>query len=351
MPPSGDRAVNIRWLLPILVFLTTLLSWQLQAQPQVSNNAPKKTLTVYTYSSFVSAWGPGPIIKKRFERQCDCTLNFVALDDGVSILNRLKLEKKRTKADVVIGLDDNLLSAAKATGLFAPHQVNLSHVAVPQAWHDSVFVPYDYGYFAFVYNKEKLKNPPQSFEQLLDKNNKLSIIYQDPRTSTPGLGLLLWVKKLYGDKAPQAWQRLASKTVTVTKGWSEAYAMFLNGEADMVLSYTTSPAYHQMMEKDNKYSAAIFKEGHYKQVELAAKIAHSPHPKLADEFMAFIISDDFQSAIPTSQWMYPATDIALPAEFAQLAKPDKSLSFSADEIHQKRRAWVRQWQQALISAN
>jgi ABC-type thiamine transport system substrate-binding protein len=31
------------------------------------------------------------------------------------------------------------------------------------------------------------------------------------------------------------------KTVTVTKGWSEAYGMFLDGEADMVLSYTTSP--------------------------------------------------------------------------------------------------------------
>lgn len=39
------------------------------------------------------------------------------------------------------------------------------------------------------------------------------------------------------------------KTVTVTKGWSEAYGLFLKGESDLVLSYTTSPAYHIIAEK------------------------------------------------------------------------------------------------------
>ena len=38
--------------------------------------------------------------------------------------------------------------------------------------------------------------------------------------------------------------------MTVTKGWSEAYGLFLEGEADMVLSYTTSPAYHLIAEED-----------------------------------------------------------------------------------------------------
>lgn len=75
------------------------------------------------------------------------------------------------------------------------------------------------------------------------------MIYEDPRTSTPGLGLLLWMQKVYGDKAPAAWQQLAKKTVTVTKGWSEAYGLFLKGEGDLVLSYTTSPAYHLIEEK------------------------------------------------------------------------------------------------------
>lgn len=107
------------------------------------------------------------------------------------------------------------------------------------------------------------------------------MIYQDPRTSTPGLGLLLWMQKVYGDDAPQAWQKLAKKTVTVTKGWSEAYGLFLKGESDLVLSYTTSPAYHILEEKKDNYAAANFSEGHYLQVEVAARTAASKQPELA----------------------------------------------------------------------
>ena len=50
--------------------------------------------------------------------------------------------------------------------------------------------------------------------------------------------------------------------VPVTPGWSEAYGLFLEGEADMVLSYTTSPAYHLIAEEDAGYTAAAFDEGH-----------------------------------------------------------------------------------------
>ena len=45
--------------------------------------------------------------------------------------------------------------------------------------------------------------------------------------------------------------------------------MFLENEADMVLSYTTSPAYHLMYEDTSKYKAANFLEGHYIQIEIA----------------------------------------------------------------------------------
>lgn len=173
----------------------------------------------------------------------------MALEDGVSLLNRLRMEGKNSAADVVLGLDNNLLQAAQQTDLFSASQVDTSKLTVPGGWHNQTFVPYDYGYFAFVYNKDKLKNPPTSLKELVSSDRPLKIIYQDPRTSTPGLGLLLWMQKVYGDEAPLAWQQLAKKTVTVTKGWSEAYGLFLKGEGDMVLSYTTSPAYHLIEEK------------------------------------------------------------------------------------------------------
>lgn len=90
------------------------------------------------------------------------------------------------------------------------------------------------------------------------------------------------MQKVYGDQAPEAWQKLAAKTVTVTKGWSEAYGLFLKGESDLVLSYTTSPAYHMIEEKKDNYAAASFAEGHYLQVEVAARTAASKQPELAE---------------------------------------------------------------------
>ncbi|MFL9693669.1 thiamine ABC transporter substrate binding subunit [Aeromonas veronii] len=304
------------------------------------------TLTVYTYSSFTAEWGPGPKIKKAFEKACDCTLNLVPLEDGVAILNRLRLEGNHSKADLVLGLDDALISEAKQSGLFAPHPAKLDGIKVPGGWQDDTFVPYDYGYFAFVYDKDKLKQPPKSLKELVERPD-LKVIYQDPRTSTPGQGLMLWMKSVYGDKAPAAWAELAKKTVTVTKGWSEAYGMFLDGEADMVLSYTTSPAYHLIAENKPQYQAAAFEEGHYRQVEVAAKLKSAKQEKLADQFLQFMVSPAFQQEIPTGNWMYPVIDTQLPKGFEQMITVAKPLAFSSDQVAANRKGWIREWLQAV----
>nr|WP_202633868.1 thiamine ABC transporter substrate binding subunit [Vibrio parahaemolyticus] len=319
----------------------------LAAITSTSAFAAENTLTIYTYDSFAADWGPGPKIEQAFEAKCGCDVNFVALDDGVSILNRLRLEGGNSKADIVLGLDNNLMAEAKKTGLLTEHNVDTANTVLPDGWSDTTFVPYDYGYFAFVYNKEKLANPPKSMKELVETRDDLKVIYQDPRTSTPGQGLMLWMKSIYGDDVTQAWQKLASKTVTVTKGWSEAYSMFLNGESDLVLSYTTSPAYHLIAENDSKFATANFAEGHYMQVEVAAKVNGSKNSELADKFMNFILSDEFQSAMPTGNWMYPVTDVELPKGFETLSVPSKSLSFSADEVAKMRKSWIREWQSAL----
>ena len=193
-----------------------------------------------------------------------------------------------TKADIVLGLDTNLTAEAKATGLFAPHGIDPSEVKVPGGWTDDTFVPFDYGYFAVVYDTEKLKNPPKSLKELVEGDPDEKIVIQDPRTSTPGLGLLLWVKSVYGDKAPEAWAKLKAAVLTVTPGWSEAYGLFTKGEAPMVLSYTTSPAYHMVAENTERYQAASFAEGHYLQIEVAGITTTGAKNPLAAKFLAFM---------------------------------------------------------------
>ena len=306
--------------------------------------ADTPVLTVYTYDSFVSDWGPGPAVEKAFEETCGCDLQLVGAGDGAALLGRLKLEGARTEADIVLGLDTNLTAAALDTGLFTEHAVEAEY-DLPIEWADSTFVPYDWGYFAFVQNADL--DGPADFKALADSD--LKIVIQDPRSSTPGLGLLMWVKAAYGDEAPAIWAGLADNIVTVTKGWSEAYGLFLEGEADLVLSYTTSPAYHLIAEEDASKTAAAFAEGHYMQIEVAGKIASSDQQELADKFLSFMVSDAFQSIIPTTNWMYPAVVPAsgLPEGFETLIQPEKSLILPAAEAQPVRDAALAEWLEAL----
>ena len=306
-------------------------------------------LVVYTYDSFTSEWGPGPQIKSAFETQCDCSLEMVGLEDGVSMLNRLKLEGKNTRADILLGIDTSLTADARASGLFEPHGITFENSTLPAPWQNDLFLPYDYGYFAFVYNREKLANPPTSLRQLVEAEQGPSILVQDPRTSTPGLGLLLWIKKVYGDQADEAWARLSRRIVTVSKGWSEAYGLFLKGEADMVLSYTTSPAYHIIAENDTRFAAARFSEGHYQQIEVAGLVQSSQQKQLARDFLEFMLSEKFQAIIPTTNWMYPAalSSDRLPSDFGRLIDPSPVLLLNDKLVASERKTWVDEWLEVM----
>jgi thiamine transport system substrate-binding protein len=307
------------------------------------------TLTVLTYESFTAEWGPGPAIEKAFEAQCGCDLRWIAVSDGVAILNRLKLEGDNPSADIALGLDNNLIAEARATGLFAPHGTKLDTLKLPITWSDDTFLPFDYAHFAVIYDTETLKAPPRSLDELVNGDPDQRIVIQDPRTSTPGLGLLLWMKAVYGEKAAEAWTKLKPRVLTVTPGWSEAYALFTKGEAPMVLSYTTSPAYHEIAEKSTRYQALAFPEGHPMQVEIAAKLAQASNPALADTFLAFMLTSAFQDYVPTGNWMLPAapTSTPLPPEFDKLVKPARTLDVAPEAVAANRRAWTDEWLAAM----
>lgn len=306
-------------------------------------------LTIYTYDSFVAEWGPGPQVEKAFEAECGCDLEFVAVADGAAILNRVKLEGATTRADIVLGLDTNLTAEAKASGLFVPADIDQGSVNVPGGWKDDVFVPYDYAHFAIVYDSEVLPNPPRSLQELVDGNPEEKIVLQDPRTSTPGLGMLLWIKAVYGDKAPEIWAKLKDRILTVTPGWSEAYGLFTKGEAPMVLSYMTSPAYHMVADNTERYKAVAFEEGNYLQIEVAGVTTTGAKNPLSARFLTFMTGPGFQDIIPETNWMLPAgaTDKPLNAAFGKLPEATKTILFPADEVAANRKAWIDEWLTAM----
>jgi len=320
--------------LVIIIFLLSIFSSSLRAEK----------LTIYTYDSFVSEWGPGPIVEKIFEDKYEIDLQFIAVDSAATLLNKIILEGENTKADLVLGLDMNLYNAAEKSELFVSHNLkNINNkLTLPLNWESDIFVPYNYGYFAFVYNNKTLKNPPLSMEDLINKTDA-RIVIQDPRTSTPGLGLLTWMKALYGDSAQNKWSQLNKKIISVTKGWTDAYYnFFMAGEADMVLSYSTSPAAHIMFEENYDISASTFKEGNYISVEFAGILNSSKNKRMANKFLDFMISDDFQKVIPGTNIMYPVTDVEMPEAFNKLEIP-KLLQLDPKDINDNKDAWINEW--------
>ncbi len=320
----------------IIIFFTTLL---------ISFSIYAEKLTIYTYDSFVSEWGPGPIIEKTFEEKHNADIQFVAVDSAATLLNKVILEGDTTKADIVLGLDMNLFDLAEQSGLFSSHNINdiNNSINLPLNWESTKFVPYNYGYFSFVYNESNLESPPRSMDELINSTNT-RIVIQDPRTSTPGLGLLTWMKALYGDKAGDEWKKLNKKIISVTKGWTDAYYnFFMAGEADMVLSYTTSPAAHIMFEERYDILATTFEEGNYISIEFAGILNNSKNKDLANKFLNFMLSEEFQSVIPSTNIMYPVTNIKdLPEAFDKLEVP-KFIQIDPKEINKNKEKWIDEW--------
>ena len=320
----------------ILFFFTTLI---------ISFSTHAEKLTIYTYDSFISEWGPGPIIEKIFNEKYNTDIEFVAVDSAATLLNKVILEGDSTKADIVLGLDMNLFDLAEQSELFTSNDIDdiNNKVNLPLKWESDKFVPYNFGYFSFVYNEEKLKSPPKSMDELIN-STKARIVIQDPRTSTPGLGLLTWMKALYGDNANDEWKKLNKKIIAVTKGWTDAYYnFFMAGEADMVLSYTTSPAAHIMFEERYDILATTFKEGNYITIEFAGILNTSKNKELANKFLNFMLSEEFQSVIPSTNIMYPVTNIKnLPDAFNQLEIPN-FIQIDPKEINKNKEKWIDEW--------
>jgi thiamine transport system substrate-binding protein len=284
-------------------------------------------LVVWTYDSFNSEWGPGPEIAKAFEEETGIAVTWVNHTDAGSILSRLLLEGKDAGADVILGLDQNLAERALGSGLFEAYRPAGAERIFPELIIDESFrlTPWDYGYFGINYDSERLSNPPASLEDLTKPEYAGKLILLDPRTSSPGLGFLVWTKAIYGDNWPEYWRRLRPSILTIAEGWSSGYGLYTRGEAPLVLSYTTSPGYHLEYEDTDRYRAAIFAEGHPIQIEVAGLLGAAKNKTNAKRFLDFMLGDAFQTVGPHVNWMYPVTPVALPDSYRINPKSDKPL--------------------------
>lgn len=304
-----------------------------------------KTLTIYTYESL--NWIEDGVIQI-FEEMYNCNVNVVKLGGAGNVLNRLRLEKIRPRADIVIGLDQSLTLFAVQNDLLIPYKPeNINLLKNEDLVFDKNYyvTPFSYGGIAVVYDPNRIDQIPKNFEDLT--KNKSSLIIQNPRSSSTGQSFLLWTIAVYGDEWQDYWRRLKPAILTVTSGWSDSYSRFEAGEAPMMVSYATDGAYSYYYYQSTRYKSFIPEDGSYVQIEGAGVVKGTQNEELAKQFIEFILTDDFQKEIPLNQWMFPVTNVKLPDAFKYAIIPDKILSLDTEELENNLENWLNQWERIM----
>lgn len=323
-------------------------------------SALAQTLVVYTYDSFVS-WGPAEAIESGFEAaHPGVDVVFVAPGSSGEVLARLiaELEAGGTDADVFVGISDTQLPRALERGVFEKLDPSLlpNLARVPS---DLLFdatghvVPIDTGYITIVYDSEAIRpeEAPKSLEDLTHPRFARKLIAIDPRTSSVGHAFLMWTIAEYGDPGfEDYWRRLGPNLLTVAGGWSEAYEQFTSGEAPLVVSYSTDTAYGVMYEGSDRYRAILLDGAAYRQIEAMGVVRGTDDAELAHAFLDYLLSEEVQSLIPTTNWMFPANQEAkLPPEWEAYALvPEKAVWLEPDRIAENEARWLRAWAEQIV---
>ena len=322
--------------------------------------AEPQTITVMTHDSFAI----GEDVIKAFEAENNAKVSFIQSGDAGAMLNQAVLTKNAPIADVLFGVDNTFLSRALESDIFEAYQsseltniadefkLDPSNRALPVDYGD-VCINYDKAYFT-----ENNLAVPQSFEDLAKPEYKGVLVVEDPATSSPGLAFLLATRAHFGDGYLDYWKSLKANGTVVVDGWETAYytnfsASSGKGPQPMVVSYASSPAAEVFFASEpltDSPTASIVASGMcFRQIEFVGILKNMPNQALAQKFVDFMLSQEFQEDMPLNMFVYPVNKSAkLPevfTNFAQVAENPAALSYS--EIASNRDAWIEAWTAAM----
>ncbi len=337
----------------ILVLASSVFAGCAKSSPKKTGEVP--TLVIYSYDSFVS-YGLPKATNKIFEEKYHCKVEYRTFGGVGSGLNRLILEKDNPQADLFVGLNMNNLQKALDENLFVPYKPKDASVIPSQYVIDKKWrvTPFDGpNSLAIVYDSEKIKNPPRSFADLLKPEYKGKLILEDPRTSSPGMGFLLWTVAVFGENGfINYWKKLKPTIFHIYPNWDSAFTAFTKGEAPMMVSYDADPAYfcYDNKSKPTKYKAVIPEEGGFLQLEFVGIVKGAKHLKLAEKYVDFMLSKDFQKEIPLHQWTFPIDkSVELPPCFKYAPKANKYVSVPPEAISKYSKEWLKEWIKLIVT--
>ena len=328
-----------------VVLIFSVLTFFYYNKSDQAKNFDDKKIHVYASASFIAKWGPGPQLKELFEKQNIFKVEFIESSDMSMTIQKINFENENSLADVVLGIDQfdlaRTVSKIKWKDIDRSKNIkfvnNIEHVAFEKS-----FVPYDWAPLSFVARKD-LKTTVNSLKDLLNLNLKGKIALQDPRTSSPGLQFLVWVfESKPPDEAIKFLKNMAKQAHSFSPSWSASYGLFKNNQADLVFSYVTSPVYHLVEEKDDRFISIETTEPLPAQVEFAGIPSTCKNCEAGEMFVNFLLSAEAQKIIMTKNYMLPVIDHVKEATPFDAIKVYKTLPIKFYD-QSKIEKWISTW--------
>ncbi len=318
------------------------------------------TLTVMTHDSFAISED----VVTAFETANNVDVVFLQSGDAGAMLNKAILAKDAPLADVMFGVDNTFLSRALEADIFDAYQSPALSDVPAEFVLDSSFraLPVDYGDVCINYDKKYFSENnlavPQSFEDLAKPEYKGLLVVENPATSSPGLAFMLATRAYFGDGFLNYWKSLKDNGVVVVDGWETAYytnfsASSGQGPQPMVVSYASSPAAEVIFASEpmtESPTASIVASGMcFRQIEFVGILKNGQNRDLAEKFVDFMLSKQFQEDMPLNIFVYPVNQTAqLPevfTKYAQVAEQPASITY--DDIAANRDTWIEAWAEVM----
>jgi thiamine transport system substrate-binding protein len=314
-----------------------------------------------THDSFEVSEG----VVQAFEEANNAKLVFLRSGDAGAVLNKAILTKQAPLADLLFGVDNTFLSRALEEDIFETYESPaLSGISDQFKLDDSNrALPVDYGDVCINYDKAYFADNnlavPQSLEDLIKPEYKGLLVTENPATSSTGLAFLLATVSHFGDSFSDYWQALKDNGLVVVDGWETAYYTNFSGSSGhgpqpMVVSYGTSPAaeviYAETRPEDAPTASIVGPDTCFRQIEFVGILKGTQHRSLAEKFVDFMLSKQFQEDVPLQMFVYPVNpNAALPEEFTKYAQaPQQAATLAPEEIAANRDAWIQAWTDVVL---
>ncbi len=318
------------------------------------------TITLVTHDSF----NISEDVLAAFTEESGITVELLPSGDAGSMVNQAILTKGAPQGDVLFGIDNTFLSRALDEDLFVAYESpaldGVDDALVLDPEHR--VTPIDTGDVCLNYDKAGLADaglePPRTLADLTDPAYAGTLVVENPATSSPGLAFLLATVDEFGEDGWQDyWRDLAANDIEVAAGWEEAYYGSFSGAAGspgdrlLVVSYASSPPAEVIFAEEPLDDAptGVVVDSCYRQIEFAGILAGTEHEAEARQLVDFMLSSTFQEDIPLNMFVYPVTDVELPAEFVEHgAQSDDPYLLDADTVAENRDDWIEEWTEIVL---